>query len=306
MSYPFVQSHTDIGRARGPRLAFVIHMAEGGGTVAYLAKDNPNGVSVHYVIERTGRIVQMLLEDHAHTSLRVTQIRATNDLPPPTPPFGRTAVLAVMGNWADLAHGTLGPNHASLAVEIEGFASTGPNAAQAGSLRTLVSDIRTRFPFIGMLGHRDFASYKACPGKLIPWSDIGGHGVVALPEEEPMLGFAIRGTPGGSVRSLTGKLWRLSDGKPQDVATDRAFDVGSAIELDKPIPGFEGKPGDYRTGYLVGGSQPDGVPYIALTKDAAYSAPVPPPPDQRTLDLEYNGALGDAVNATNGLRRVVV
>ena len=79
MTYPFVPSFHDYGPAKGPRLAFLVHMAEGGGTVGYLSKRNPNGVSVHYVIERSGRIVQMLSERHMHTSIRPTAIRTTDD-----------------------------------------------------------------------------------------------------------------------------------------------------------------------------------------------------------------------------------
>lgn len=194
MTYPFVQSYTDLGLRQGPVLAFVIHMAEGGGTVSYLSKQNPNGVSVHYVIERTGRIVQMLRESHMHSSIRTTAIRLTDDA---DGFFGRTAAVAVMGKWADTAH-TLGPNHASIAVEIEGFAASGPNADQAAALVKLVADLRTRYPSIGLLGHRDFASYKACPGRFIPWAALGGHGpaseaIVAGPvilNPQPIAGLA--------------------------------------------------------------------------------------------------------------------
>ena len=60
MTYPYVQAYNTYGPLKGPVLGFVIHMAEGGGTVGFLAGPNARGVSVHYVITRTGQIVQML------------------------------------------------------------------------------------------------------------------------------------------------------------------------------------------------------------------------------------------------------
>jgi hypothetical protein len=155
-------------------------MAEGGGTVGFLSRKNRDGVSVHYVIERSGRTVQMLREDHMHSSIRIrnkggaSAIRKTDD---PNGPFGHSAAVAVLGDGADVTK-TLGPNHSTLSVEIEGFARDGPNPAQNDALAALVADIRTRFPDIGLLGHRDL-NVKGCPGRLIPWDRLGGHGPAA-------------------------------------------------------------------------------------------------------------------------------
>jgi hypothetical protein len=170
MTYPFVQAANDYGKLPGPVLAFVIHIAEGGGTVGFLSRDNARGVSVHYVIEYTGRVVQMLREDHASGSINPREIRTDNG----PSPFGYDAAHAVLGSWMR------DPNGAVLSCEIEGFASTGPNAKQQGALRALVADIRTRHPNIGLLGHRDFQNYKACPGPHIPWALLGGHGEATM------------------------------------------------------------------------------------------------------------------------------
>jgi N-acetylmuramoyl-L-alanine amidase-like protein len=206
MSYPFVPATNDYGPRKGPALGFVIHMAEGGGTVGFLSKpDVPRGVSVHYVIEYTGRIVQMLDETHASGSIDPTQIRTTDDS---DGFYGVSANKAVMGDWWN------DPNSACISVEIEGFAASGPNTAEHGSLKTLVNDVRSRYPSIGLLGHRDFADYKACPGKLIHWTDLGGHGAAMTDidiKADPKLVDIPLGTailnPDGSAR-LTSKAAR--------------------------------------------------------------------------------------------------
>src|SRR5712691_9969488 len=142
MAFDFVPTFTDLGPRTGAVRGFTIHMAEGGGTVGFLAKKNPRGVSVHYVIEHSGRVVRMLDEGHMHSSIRIgtnsSAIRLDDDQ---DGFFGRSAAVAVLGDLAD-AKTSLGPNHSTLAVEIEGFASNGPNDAQNDALVALVADIR--------------------------------------------------------------------------------------------------------------------------------------------------------------------
>jgi hypothetical protein len=167
MGYPFVQAANDYGPMPVAARALVVHMAEGGGTVGFLAHPNTRGVSVHFVIEYSGRIVQMLKLDHAAGSINPRDIRTTDD---PDGFYGAAAARSVMRDYAQ------NPNAASWSVEIEGFAKDGPNAAQADALVLLVADLDGR-ESIGLLGHRDFADYKPCPGKLIPWARLGGHGI---------------------------------------------------------------------------------------------------------------------------------
>jgi len=233
VTYPFVQATFDYGPRRGPALAFVVHMAEGGGTVGYLSREPARGVSVHYVIEYTGRIVQMLLEGHASGSIDPSNIRTSDD---PDGFYGVTAAEAVMGScWSN-------PNAACISVEIEGFAASGPNAAQHGSLRTLVDDVRSRYPAIGLLGHRDFADYKACPGRLIHWTELGGHGprenVMQKPitdEVEKMVTAAA-----GNWYDLDGTTV-LAKARPALAARPSPYGVGSkrAIFAEFPLGGNE-------------------------------------------------------------------
>lgn len=180
MAYPFVQARYDIhGARRAAALAMVVHMAEGGNTVGYLARNPMRKVSVHFVIEYSGRIVQMLREDRVSGSINPNDLRRTNDTPfrgynGETIRFGITAAKAVLGGW------WTNPNHAILTVEVEGFAAKGPNLAQRKSLVLLSRDLFDRHPTLrGTLGHRDFTYRKACPGKLIPWANMAGrrHGL---------------------------------------------------------------------------------------------------------------------------------
>ena len=189
MAFPFTQSHVDIAPARGPRLAMAWHMAEGGGTVGFLAKANPHGVSVHFVIERSGRVVQMLRLERMHTSIRIRNkdgslaLRSTDDPPGSPLGYGATNRRAVLGDWADIAT-TLGPNHATLGVEIEGFAASGPNDAQRIAAVALAAEMQAAFPTIrGHLGHRDF-NIKGCPGGVFPFLSLGGHGPSARVEDD--------------------------------------------------------------------------------------------------------------------------
>lgn len=182
--YPFVSAYHVYGARKAPALALAIHMAEGGGTVGYLSRDAARGVSVHFVIERTGRTVQMLDLAAASGSVDPTKVRTTNDA---DGFYGVSHARQVLGDWAR------DPNSAVISVEIEGYASIGPNAIQHDALADWAADMRQKVPTLrGALGHRDFASYKACPGRRIDWTRIGGHGLWAEEDDMPLPHATVR------------------------------------------------------------------------------------------------------------------
>jgi hypothetical protein len=182
MSYRYVQARYDSYGNRTATKALVVHMTEGSGTEAdvdYLANNPLRGVSVHFVILKTGEIVQMLGWGRIAGSINPNELRTTDD-PPYTSPdgarvvYGATLRDAIMGSWI---------NGGLLAVEVGGKAVDGPNQAQSEALVRLLADVRTRYPGLPVLGHRDFTSTKGCPGHKVLWASLGGHGKPAAPED---------------------------------------------------------------------------------------------------------------------------
>jgi len=227
LGYPFVPAYAKYGPRAGPVRAFVIHMAEGGGTVGFLSRPNIRGVSVHYVIEYTGRIVQMVPEGQATGSINPNDLRTGDDA---DGFYGISVAKATMGAW------WRDPNAASITLEIEGYAAAGPNGPQRIALIELVDDVRSRFPKMGLLGHRDFTSRKACPGTHIPWRPLGGHGPY---QEADMPGLTITdlvATPG--------------------VVTVKNIPGVQAVQVDDPSTRFGAAPGTKKDtigrGRLVG------------------------------------------------------
>jgi hypothetical protein len=184
MSYRFVQARYDSYGNRTATKALVVHMTEGSGTEAdvdYLANNPLRGVSVHFVILKTGEIVQMLGWGRIAGSINPNELRTTDD-PPYTSPdgarvvYGATLRNQIMGSWI---------NGGLLAVEVGGKAVDGPNQAQSEALVRLLADVRTRYPSLPVLGHRDFTSTKGCPGHKVLWASLGGHGKPVVPPKAP-------------------------------------------------------------------------------------------------------------------------
>lgn len=253
MTYPFVPSPpSETWPRNAPIKAIAIHIAEGGGTVSWLQR--PDGNSSHYVVERTGRIVQMVRESMAAGSINPLKVRRDDDQA--FTYLGEAVRYGVTANKAALGEHWNNPNAAVIAIEVEGFARIGPNSAQRGSLRTLVMDIRRRHPGLPTLGHRDFQNYKACPGKLIPWVDYGGHGV--QPEEDDeMLTFTLERETGDVVVTIDGaSAIRLDDGELIPVHKDETKEAMAFGKLAKPFGSGTGAQADRQSGYLLFGPRP--------------------------------------------------
>lgn len=174
--YPTAAGYYSIPRNGITPRALIVHMAEGGGVVGYMSRPNRWGVTSEYACERSGRIVQ-LIDPHtrAGTTIRVSGLRTTDEsFTIGTYPvrYGWTAARAVLGSlWRD-------PNRGSIAIEVEGFARYGPNPAQRRALALWIARMRDEYPSLrGILAHRDLQAYKPCPGRLIPWRALGGHGL---------------------------------------------------------------------------------------------------------------------------------
>lgn len=209
LAYKFVAAPDNWSRGTTTIRGITIHMAEGGGTVSWLTRDDGN--SSHYVVEYDGRVVQMVAESRAAGSIDPHKLRATDDAAyaflGETVRYGVTAAKKVVGaNWSN-------PNATVIAIEVEGFAATGPNLAQRHGLAALVADIRKRHGPLGVLGHRDWQSYKPCPGHRIPWLDYGGHTAthLAAPAPAPVPEEPTVAIKGNLTPEVPTRLWLKPD-----------------------------------------------------------------------------------------------
>lgn len=277
----FVAAPDNWSRNGAPIQGITIHMAEGGGTVSWLTRNDGN--SSHYVVEYDGEIVQMVAEARAAGSVNPRTIRLSND-PPYTflgeqVVYGRTAVLSAIGKAAGDD-----PNRYVIAIEVEGFAATGPNAKQRVALHALVNDIRRRRGVQPALGHRDFQSYKACPGHKIPWVDYGHHaakvGYSAAPPPPPPPttgGSTTVAITGNSVPEVPTRLYLKND--PANPAKSRWLYLWSDHRSDPKNIQLDGVP-------APGPQRP-----LLLTRfidaDTYAVAYEPSTPDANTTSLEY-------------------
>lgn len=196
LPFKYVPATHDYGPRSVPVEGIVFHMAEGCNVTGYLKGDNVlRGVSATFTIEEDGTVIQMLPLGHVSGSLNPRDVRDSND---PDGFWGR--------RWTryyspDIMTGKA--NTRTISVEMAGRASApwgceehthpaGITDAQVTAAIALVKLLRKRFSRpLGVNGHRDFADYKACPGKsggIRDLLDAVGHGredSVVPPVEPP-------------------------------------------------------------------------------------------------------------------------
>jgi hypothetical protein len=227
VAYPFVAARYDYGPRKGPSLALLIHMAEGGNTVSYLHNAPARGVSVHFVAEYSGKIVQMVPLGHASGSVNPKTLR-TDEGPAP---YGASVAKEVLGNWWS------DPNNAVISIEVEGFANVGPNAQQMAALMLWADDMRAQLPNLtGALGHRDFQNVKACPGARIAWNSLGGHGLWhGSGPEEPIVGPTFQPKKdrigGATISAVGANVIQTADGQFTPAGMGKSFDVYALVRL---------------------------------------------------------------------------
>lgn len=180
VTYPFVQAKWYSPGAIAEVRALVIHFAEGGGTVGYF-QNTTRDVSSHFVLQYDGTIVQMVKDGDADHCQHVD----TGSWSYPGDLTRANGVAVLGSDVMDNADHTR-VNRYVHAIEIEGFRATGMNTAQEASLIAWVAERRAKFPTIrGLLGHGDVQN-KACPGPLIPWDRLGGHGLTQGGDVTPL------------------------------------------------------------------------------------------------------------------------
>lgn len=155
--------------------AIVWHFAQGGGTDSWLRNPSNNNSS-HLVLKYTGAVRQMVDFDDASHSLHLSY----DDDPYDASSYGifsLTYARTALGSTA-----LLDPNRYIIAIEVEGFYATGPNADQRRVIPILARYLEGLFPKAVHLGHRDFQDYKPCPGPTLFTNLLPHHGRLTTSE----------------------------------------------------------------------------------------------------------------------------
>lgn len=296
----FVPAWYDYGPFHKTVVGFGIHMAEGGGTVGYLDNSGSppaRGVSVHFVIEYSGRIVQMLDITHACGGLNPAD-RSTNK-----GYYGHDTLVAVLGdNWTD-------PNAVSIQIEMEGFAAKGPNADQVAAVIKLVAELRAKIPTLrGAFGHADQTDTKPCPGTTAAmrglFASIGGHGLwtgetMSIYFSEPVTGsFVIPANTsiswlrpsddGTGWQRISATAKQATDSDPYPI--DRIARRESGTTLPSVL--VRVGPGNYNSGRWVD---------TARVNETV--APISTEPDPAALKAAYNSGVDAAATAAATARQ---
>lgn len=282
----------------GPRNASVmgitIHMAEGGGTVSWLTRADGN--SSHYVVEYSGRITQMVVEDHWAGSINPNLIRKDNDAPytflGERITYGRAAALSALGLTA-----ANNPNRYVIAIEVEGFAADGPNEKQNASLLRLVKDIRSRHGNLPCLGHRDFQNYKRCPGHKVRWADYGGHAVgsiktVGQPDAqgESMKLTTVVPVAGTVTMDEAGPVWNVATGARVNAQQGTTWVAVSTCQFDSPGDAD----GSLVNGYSFAANAPDKELHVVAKSRVTFKSS----PSASELELAAAHAAGVSAEQT--------
>lgn len=196
MAYPFVRARHYTAGARVEIRGTLWHMAEGYGTVGYLSRAERN-VSADFVVDRFGKVTQMVRWSDASHSAHVAFDDDTNDAGDCGGLYDDRYARAVLGSpLPDI-------NRYVVSIEVEGYRANGPNAVQVPAMVALSAHIRAHAgsDWRGNIGHRDVQDYKACPGCKFPWDAIGGHGRVV--EEDDMLIYGVPGIVSGIIADGT-------------------------------------------------------------------------------------------------------
>lgn len=193
LPYRYVHATHDFGKSSKQKQGIVFHMAEGCNTVGYLSGGNVlRNVSSNFVVECDGEIVQMLPIQNTSGSINPRDVRRDND----EDGFWGRKFTRYYND--DILTGAA--NQRTISVECDGKARAkwtccgktfppGLNPKQVDALVSLIKALRAKLPQeLGVNGHRDFADYKACPGKADGTEAVlaaVGHGAEQAQPEPP-------------------------------------------------------------------------------------------------------------------------